>query len=383
VISSGLEQLSAAMAARVERRELPGIVTLVAHSDEVWVNAIGFKAYDSAEPMQRETPFRIASMTKPVLAAATMLLVEDGLLRLSDAVEEYLPELRHRRVLRRIDGPLDDTVPARRPITVEDLLTFRMGMGHLYEPTYDPPFPIVSRANELQLVLGAPDPRTPHPPDEWIRLFATLPLMYQPGERWQYNAGSLVLGVLVARAAGQDLDTVFRTRIFEPLGMHHTGFWLPLEITRQLPAYYMSASQRSDVSTPEEWSKPPVFPSGAGGLLSTADDYLRFARMLLAGGEPLLSSRSVELMTTNHLTDAERSTGDPFLGGQGWGYGMSVVTEPDDAWPVPGRYGWAGGYGTDWLNDPHRGIVAIALTQVSEFLWNGGMAEFARLVAAC
>jgi CubicO group peptidase (beta-lactamase class C family) len=387
---TGLDRLHVAMATRVEKKEMPGIVTLVAEGDDVHVDAIGQKAFDSPEPMRRDTLFRIASMTKPVLATATMMLVEAGELALDEPVDRWLPELANRQVLRRVDGPLDDTVPARRPITVDDLLTFRMGFGMLVEPTFDPPFPIVNAANALQLVLNQPDPRTPHAPDEWIRRFGTLPLMSQPGERWQYNVGSLVLGVLVARVAGQPLGEFFRTRIFEPLGMHETGFWLPAEVTRRLPSYYMTSPETGqmelrNVSTPDEWSRPPAFPSGAGGLVSTVDDFLAFARMLLnrgvsANGTRLVSEPSVELMTTNHLTPDQIAGAGPILGGRGWGFGVGVVTEPDAEWPVPGRYGWAGGYGTTWFNDPHRGIIAMAMTQTSDFLWNGGLVEFEKLV---
>jgi CubicO group peptidase (beta-lactamase class C family) len=388
--SAGLERLHDALAARVGRGELPGLVTLVAHGDDVHVDALGVDAFGSQMPMQRETVFRIASMTKPVLAAATMLLVEDGKLALDEPVDRLLPELANRRVLRRIDGALDETVPALRPISVEDLLTLRLGFGLLSEPTVDPPFPIVQAGRDLQLVLGQPDPRTPLTPDEWISRFGTLPLMYQPGERWQYNVGSLVLGVLVGRAAGQPLGDFFKARIFEPLGMQTTGFSLPTEVTSRLPSYYMTnfdsgQLELKQVSTPEEWSEPPVFPSGAGGLLSTVDDFLAFARLLLNRGmyegQRLLAERSVELLTTNHLTPAQITGGGRFLGGHGWGFGMSVVTQADAEWPVPGRYGWAGGYGTDWFNDPHRGIIAIAMTQVSDFMWNGGLDEFTRLVA--
>src|SRR6266540_3130143 len=181
----GLDRLHAAMAARVDSGELPGLVTLVAMGDRVHVDCIGVKSFGGTEPMRRDTPFRIASMTKPILAAATLMLVEDGKLALDDAVDRWLPELAGRRVLRRIDGPLDDTVPGRRPITVDDLLTFRMGFGLITEPTYNPPFPIVEAGKKLQLTLEEPDPRTPHDPDEWTRLFGTLPLMDQPGERWR------------------------------------------------------------------------------------------------------------------------------------------------------------------------------------------------------
>jgi CubicO group peptidase (beta-lactamase class C family) len=385
---AGLDRLHEAMAARVDKGELPGLVTLVAKGDDVRVDTIGLTAFDGAEPMRRDTIFRIASMTKPVLATATMMLVEDGRLALDEPVDRLLPELANREVLKRVDGPLDETVPASRPITVEDLLTFRLGYGMIIEPSFDPPYPVNNAANELQLMLGPPDPRTPHDPDEWSKRFGTLPLMYQPGERWQYNVGTLVLGVLVARAAGQPLGDFFRARIFEPLGMTETGFWLPAEYTRRLPSYYMTDFQTGEmelrtVSAPSEWASPPAFPSGSGGLLSTVDDFLAFARLLLAKGvrqgERLLSEESVALMTTNRLTSAQIAGGGTLLGGRGWGFGMAVAVEPDAVSPVPGRYGWDGGYGTSWFNDPHHELVAIAMTQTTDFLFNGGMDEFAKL----
>jgi len=366
------------------------MVTLIARDDDVHVDTIGVKAFGGDDPMRRDTIFRIASLTKPILATATMMLVEDGALALDEPVDRLLPELANRQVLKRVDGPLDETVPADRPITVEDLLTFRMGFGMIVEPTFDPPFPIVKAVNELQLVMGPPDPRTPHTPDEWIKRFGTLPLMHQPGERWQYNAGSLVLSVLVPRAAGQPLEDFFRTRIFAPLGMTETGFSMPAEHIGRLPSYYMTNFQTGKMelqtlSTPSEWTAPPAFPSGAAGLLSTVDDYLAFARLLLNKGihkgERLLSEESVTLMTTNRLTPEEIAGGGPLLAGRGWGYGMAVVTTPDEAWPVPGRYGWDGGYGTSWSNDPNRNLVAIVLTQTSDFLFNGGLAEFGTLTA--
>lgn len=388
---AALERLHTAMVARVERNELPGLVTLVARGDDVHVDAIGLKTFGGDEPMQRDTLFRIASMTKPVVAAATMMLVEEGRIGLADPVDRWLPELANPRVLRQVDGPLDDTVPAHRPITLDDLLTLRLGTGFVSEPTINPPFPIINAGKDAQLALYEPDPRTPYQPDEWMRRFASLPLMYQPGERWLYNVGSLVLGVLAARVADEPLEDLLRERIFEPLGMRSTGFSQPLERTRTLPGYYMTNFEtgqldRLDVSTPEEWSRPPAFPSGAGGLVSTVDDFLEFGRMLLHGGawrgKRLLQAESVQAMTSNQLTEAQMARGGPLLGGSGWGFGMAVVTSADEDWPVPGRYGWSGGYGTDWFNDPNRGLVAIAMTQVSPFLWTGGLNEFTRLVAA-
>jgi len=387
---AGLDLLHEAMAARVAKGELPGMVTLVAHGDDARVDTIGVMAFGSDEPMRRDTIFRITSMTKPILALATMMLVEDGRLALDEPADALLPELAHRQVLKRIDGPLDETVPARRPITVEDLLTFRMGHGLITEPTFDPPYPIVNAARDLELVMGPPDPRTPHDPDEWLKRFATLPLMYQPGERWQYNTGSLVLSVLVARASGQTLPDFFQMRIFEPLGMKDTGFSLSAEKSSRLPSNYMTNFQTGKMelqtaSGPGVWTKPPAFPSGAAGLVSTIDDYLAFARLLLNEGvhenRRLVSQSSVRLMTSNHLKPEQMAGGGPILAGQGWGFGMAVATAPDDVSPVPGRYGWSGGYGTYWFNDPSQNRVAIAMTQVSDVLFNGTMTEFARLAA--
>jgi CubicO group peptidase (beta-lactamase class C family) len=387
----GLERLHGAMATRVANGDLPGIVTLVAQGENVQIDCIGTMAFGCNEPIKRDTIFRIASMTKPILAVATMMLVEDGALALDEPVDRLLPELANRRVLRNVDGPLDDTVPAERPITVNDLLTFRLGNGMLIEPTFDPPFPIVNAMRELELVTGPPEPRTPHDPDQWMERFGTLPLMYQPGERWLYNTGSLVLSVLVARAAGQPLEAFFSSRILEPLGMTDTGFSMPVEKTGRLPSQYVTDFETGNVklhtpSGPEVWTTPPVFPSGAGGLLSTVDDYQTFGRMLMNKGvywdKRLLSERSVEMMTTNYLTPEQIRGGGILLSGSGWGFGVAVSVAPDDVSAVPGRYGWSGGYGTTWFNDPHRQLIAIAMTQTDRFLFGGPLVEFTQLAGS-
>lgn len=386
-----MSEFQQAIAARVERGEFPGAVALVARDDEVTVHTVGVTRFGGDVPMRRRTPFRIASMTKPVLAAAALMLAEDDRLDLEEPVVKLLPELAGQRVLRRPDGPLDDTVEPVRPVTVADLLTFTFGFGAIVAgDQVDPPCPIVEAGRELGLVLAEPDPRTPHAPDEWIRRFGTLPLIHQPGAKWMYNAGSLVLGVLLARADGRPLDEVLRARVFEPLGMTSTGFWLPAARAAELPGYYMTDSgtgemaERTD-SGPEIWSAPPVFPSGAGGLVSTADDFLSFARMLLDrgvhGGTRVLAEQSVAAMTTNHLTPDQIESGGMLLHGSGWGYGMAVTVAEDEV-SGPGRYGWSGGYGTSWFNDPSEGLVAIVLTQVSDMLWSGALTEFGRLAYA-
>src|SRR5438445_6901652 len=191
-----LGRMHEVMAGCVERGEVPGLVTLVSRRGEVHVDEIGTQAFGESPPMRRDTIFRISSMTKPIIAVATMILVEECKVRLDEPVDRWLPELADRQVLKRLDGPLDDMVPAKRPITVRDLLTFRMGFGMMMAPP--DAYPILKAANEQQIGMGPPSPSTLPAPDEWMRRLGQLPLMHQPGERWMYNTGSDVLGVLIA-----------------------------------------------------------------------------------------------------------------------------------------------------------------------------------------
>src|SRR5581483_10272872 len=275
-----LSHLRNRMADYIGCGEVPGIVTLVSRHGEVHVDAVGKKSLDDHGPMRRDTIFRIASMSKPITAAATMILVEEGKLRLSDAVEKWLPELADRKVLKRIDAPLDETASAHRPITVHDLLTFTMGFGLLFTPTGE--YPILKAANELQIGMGLTyQSQTKPDPDEWIRRLGTLPLMYQPGERWLYGTGSEVLSVLIARVSGQPLETFLRERIFEPLGMKDTSFSVPADKLDRLASCYIPNPKTGtleliDGVRESQWGRPPTFPSGAGGLVSTIDDYLAF-----------------------------------------------------------------------------------------------------------
>ncbi len=177
----------------VKRGEVPGVVALVSRRGEVHVDTIGMKSVSGNEPMQRDTIFRISSMTKPLAAAATMLLVEENRFQLDDPVDALLPELAGRRVLKQINGPLEDTVPANRPITVRDLLTMGMGFGFILEPSST--YPIHQAATELGVMPGPPLPMTPFSPDEWLRRFATLPLMYHPGANFTYQTPFSVLSV--------------------------------------------------------------------------------------------------------------------------------------------------------------------------------------------
>jgi len=366
-----LERMRDVMAGHVERGDVPGLVSLVSRRGEVHVEAFGVKSLDASDPMRRDTIFRIASMTKPVTAVAAMILVEECRLRLDEPVDRLLPELADRRVLVRLDGPLDQTVPARRPISVRDLLTLRMGFGYIMEVSSD--YPIQKAASALQVLVGAPKPQSLPAPDEWIRGIGTLPLMHQPGERWMYDLGLDVLGVLIARAAGQPLPTFLRERVFEPLGMDDTGFSVPPEKLGRLASCYERDPRTGlfevyDGARDSQWSRPPAFPAGASGLVSTADDYLAFCQMLLdkgrCGRERILSRPSVELMTRDQLTPEQRASAGIILGeGRGWGFGMSVVTRRDDLAATPGRFGWDGGLGTSGHSDPAEELVGILLTQ--------------------
>ncbi len=363
------------MAGYVERGQVPGLVTLVSRHGEVHIDVIGKQAFDDSPPMQHDTIFRISSMTKPIIAAATMILMEECKVRLDEPVDALLPELAERQVLKRLDGPLDDTVPAKRPITVRDLLTLRVGFGQMMVPP--DAYPILKAANDLQIGMGPPSPATMPTPDEWMRRLGSLPLMHQPGEQWMYNTGSDVLGVLIARASGQPLETFLRERLFEPLGMKDTDFSVPKTSLNRLATSYWTDSASGKLTVYDEprdsqWSHPPGFPSGAGGLVSTINDYLAFGQMMLSlgkhGSERILSRLSVETMTTDQLTPEQKAVSSMvpgFFDNHGWGFGVSVITRRDDIAAVPGRYGWDGGLGTSWYSDPREDMITILMTQCS------------------
>jgi CubicO group peptidase (beta-lactamase class C family) len=375
---TGLRRLHDVLARHVESGRIPGLVALVNRGGQTHVEALGTMRHDGGPPMRRDTIFRMASTSKPVSVAATMALLDDCRLRLDDTVESWLPELADRQVLNRIDGPLDDTVPARRPITVRDLLTSTFGLGMDMTALGTP---IMGAIFEQGLT---PDLPTPMPePDEWLRRLGTLPLMSQPGERWQYHISNDLLGVLVARVTGRPFETFLRERILDPLGMTDTGFHVPAEKIDRLPPLYAPDPQSGEfhVWDPAEGgrhSRPPAFPGGGGGLSSTVDDYHAYFQMLLNhgmhGSERILSRPAVELMTSNRLTPeqtaarttlATNNVHVSFGQGQhgGWGFGMAVRTYRGDYAPV-GQFGWDGGAGTTTYADPHHQLTGILLTQV-------------------
>jgi CubicO group peptidase (beta-lactamase class C family) len=364
-----LSRLHDAMARHVGTGGVPGIVALVSRRGETHVVTLGRQSLETDTPMRRDTIFRIASMTKPLTAAAAMILVEQGRLRLDDPVDDLLPELASRRVLKSLESALDDTVPARRPITARDLLTFTFGLGAVM--VWPPSLPIQKAMADAGV---APNPNPPDvPPDEFMKRLGALPLAYQPGERWLYHTGSDMLGVLIARASGQSLPAFMQDHLFGPLGMKDTGFEVPPEKVGRLASNYMTdPNDRTklvffDDARDSRWSRPQPFAAGGSGLVSTVDDYLAFQRMLLGrgryGGERILSRPTIELMMTDQLTSGQRQGAELFFGhGASWGLGGAVVTRRTHLWATPGRYGWDGGYGTSAHVDPAEDIAGVLMT---------------------
>jgi len=377
---AGLSRMHDVMSGYVERGEVPGLITAVVRGGEVFIDAIGVREVDGS-PVEQDTIFRISSLTKPITAVATMTCVEECLLRLDEPVDRLLPELADRVVLRRLDGPLDDTVPARRPITVRDLLTFRMGLGMIIAPPDQ--FPIQRAMTELCLGQGAPNPSLPPSPDEWIRRLGTVPLVQQPGEGWMYSTGSDVLGVLIARASGQPFEVFLRERVLGPLGMTDTDFSVPAAKLGRLAIGYQDGPAAGAFNVYDaggaasQWSSPPRFPSGAGGLVSTVEDYLAFGQMMLRYGKHehvrMLSRPSVELMTADQLKPGQKANSGAFadyFGNHGWGLGLSVVTRRDEIGEPVGRFGWNGGLGSVWYADPREDLVTILMTGCAKVTLN-------------
>jgi CubicO group peptidase (beta-lactamase class C family) len=366
-----LARMHAALRRHVDSGQIPGLVALVHHRGREHVETIGTMAFDSNVPVRRDTIFRLASTTKPITAVGAMILVEECKVRLDDPVDEWLPELKGRRVLRTIESPLDDTVPAKRPITLRDLLTFRSGYGEV--AFFSPTCPLQKALAEARLPLSEwPFAGTP---DELMKRLGNLPLAHQPGERWLYHMGAEILGVLIARVSGKSLGAFLHERIFEPLGMTDTGFQVPEAKVDRLPTCYGRDMVTGKLVVLDEArggyaARSPVFESGAGGLVSTVDDLLAFGRMMLGngtyGGQRILSRPSIELMTMDHITPEQKAASpffENFWNTRGWGLGLSVVTGRNDLADVPGRFGWDGAFGTSWYVDPKEEMIGIFMTQ--------------------
>ena len=355
----------APIAAAVDAGLLSGIVTLVWHRGKVLqVNEIGYRDVEAQLPMQRDTIFRIASMTKPVTVAAAMALVEEGALALTDPVARWLPELADMRVLVDPTGPIEDTVAASRPITIDDLMTHRSGLAYAFSVTG----PISRAYGQVSLRQDQ---------DSWLTEVAGLPLVHQPGERLTYSQATEVLGIALSRIEGKPLHRVLAERILEPLGMCDTGFFVTPEARRRAATMYRldeNATLQHDAMGPVPITEPR-FCQGGAGLVSTADDYLRFIRMLLSGGTldgvRVLSAESVAAMRTDRLTTEQKQQpflGAPFWVGRGFGLNLSLVTDAAKSAALygPGGLGtfsWPGAYGTWWQADPANDLILIYLIQ--------------------
>ncbi len=352
--------LAEALRPLVDSQLVPGLVAAAGRGDDLDVVVLGDEAV-RGQPMVQDALFRIASITKPMVAALALTFVADGTLELEEPVGELLPELAAPVVVRSMTGPADDTVPASRPITLRHLLTSTNGHG----------FPSDFSAPVAQLLVerlgqGPPQPRRVPPPDEWMAILGGVPLLHQPGDGFTYNAAFDILGVLLARAGGATLPELMAARLFGPLGMTETGFAFPPGATtgaRRTTATATTGSPSRTVPT-GSGRRVPAFPSGAGGLVSTLADVLAFQRMLLAGGGHILPAGLVAAMMTDQLTPAIRSTDTVFLDGQSWGLGGGVDVALLHPWNVLGRYGWVGGTGTSAYVVPGRRQFAVLLTQV-------------------
>ncbi|TCK38526.1 CubicO group peptidase (beta-lactamase class C family) [Paraburkholderia sp. BL8N3] len=374
-----LARVTGAMQRFVESGDVAGIVTLTWRRGEIaQADALGWRDLETRSPMTRDTLFRIASMTKPVTSAAALMLVEDGLLDFQSPVSAWLPELANVAVLTSPDAPLEHTEPLRAPITLLDLLTHRAGFAYHFTAEG-------ALADAYERVFNGFDMMVD--PGRWLEHVAELPLMFQPRTRWHYGIATDVLGALIQRVAGMPLGEFFRTRIFEPLGMHDTGFIVTADKTGRLStSYAFDAANRQlvveDHPASSRWINAARFQSGGGGLVSTADDYLRFARLLLGRGRlqgdaaertqgpRLLSHKSVDLMRSNFLTAEERripAFGYPVWESQGFGLGLAIIDDParqqSAGYRSAGSFGWPGALGTSWFADPVEDMIGLLMIQ--------------------
>ncbi len=363
-----LASAGALLQSAVDNGDLSGVVAMVWRDGEVRVDTVGQRDIARGLPMRRDTLFRIASMTKPITSVAAMMLVEEGKVALADPITTWLPEFANMRVLKRPDGPLDDTVERARAIAVEDLLTHRSGLAYGFTSTG-----ALAKAHEE--ALGSPlDP--PYTPDEWLKRLAGLPLTYPPGQQLHYSHATDVLGFLVGRAAGMDFRDFVLQRIFKPLGMNDTDFHIPPSKRDRAAVMYQrdAATGKLHPYAMPQYDDPPAFAGGGGGLISTLDDYLAFARMMLndgaLDGRRYLKPETVALMRANHLTEAQRQIpflGLPFWMSMGFGLGVSVVMDAaKQEWMgagSKGSFGWPGAFGTWWQADPVTGTILIFLIQ--------------------
>jgi CubicO group peptidase (beta-lactamase class C family) len=379
-----LAAIPPALKAICDAGDLSGFVTLIWRQGEIaQLNVIGRRDIAQNLPMERDTLFRIASMTKPITSVAALMLWEEGKFHLDDPIAKWAPEFADMRVLRKAEGPLNDTDPAPRAITMDDLFTHRSGLAYGFSS-------IGPIAEEYQRVLGDVL-NNEMTADAWMKVLSTLPLVHPPGERFHYSHSTDVLGFIVGRIAGMPFRDFLMKRLFQPLAMSDTDFFVPADKRKRAAVVYRQDQKtgKLDPVAFKQYDSPPSFCGGGGGLISTLDDYLKFARMMLNKGEidgrRYLKRDTVALMCTNRLTPAQREI--PFLGsipmwlGMGFGLGVSVITDPEKlgflGMGAVGSFGWPGAFGTWWQADPANEMIIIYLVQNSIPLEPGAIAQLA------
>jgi CubicO group peptidase (beta-lactamase class C family) len=330
----------------------PGMVAGIRHQGVIEIFATGRLAVGSSEPMTADTPFRIASLSKPVLGALAASMLADGVFGLEDPVDNWLPELASPRVLVRPDGPLDETVAAERPITIHHLLTLTHGLGLIFEET-----PLSTAMVDAGVAAGPIPPQLSA--DDYLAGVGRLPLAYQPGERFMYNMGCDILSALLPRIAGESLLDLLRARIFEPAGMTGTSF-----SSTGLPTEYVGTPDGIEEFEQMKgiFENDPPFETLAGGLVSTVPDYLRFLSALADG--KLIPNELRAIMTSDQLTAAQREGSELILGsGTSWGWETGVLTSGSKPGASVGSYGWNGGTGTTAFVDPSNDVLGAIFTQ--------------------
>ncbi|MCY4637109.1 MAG: serine hydrolase [Acidobacteria bacterium] len=355
-----LERLDAGLQAMVDDGRLAGTVALLArHGKIAFVDVAGVQDIESGRPMARDSIFRIFSMTKPITGVAMMMLYEEGKWRLNDPVSRYIPELAGLQVYA---GENDDgsmkLVDADNEMTMRELMTHTAGLGYVLNPRHP-----VNRLFMEKRVLNPLEPLA-----AMIDKLAAVPLLAQPGTRWIYSAAVDVQGYLVEKLSGQPFAEFLDERIFEPLGMVDTGFYVPPSEVHRV-ALRHTAGEDGDLvldSRGDPFTSPPAGPSGGGGLYGTADDYIRFTQMLLNGGEldgrRLLSPRTVEMMHTNHMSAEATAHMRP---GMGFGMDFMIYDDPAAAGEphAPGAYYWLGIDGTWFWIDPALELAFVGMIQ--------------------
>lgn len=358
-----------------DRGELAGAATLVWREGETTATCVGVRDLETRAPIERDTIFRIASMSKPVTSVLALTLYDEGRFALHEPILRWAPELARMRVLRSPEGPLDDTVPAERPITFDDLLTHRAGLT--YGELHRGPIAAAYRA------AHGGDIDSDVAPDEWIARLAALPLVGQPGAAFHYGKSTDLLGLLIERMEDAPLAEVLKRRLCDPLGMKDTGFTVSPEHRGRrcgLHGFDADGHLTTLASVPgghalAERPDDMRFVSGGQGLWSTLDDYLAFARLFVekgtVDGVRILKPETLSLMASNRLTDGQRASArllgmSPFARGHGYGMGVAVVMEPEHADPIRcgggrGSVGWPGAYGGWWQADPNDRSVMIFL----------------------